>query len=336
MPPTQSLEFTVADSAGLRLDRWLSDRLPDRTRNQIQHDLEAGCITVNGAAEPARYKVRDGDRIAYQVPAPETERLKPESIPLAIVHEDEHVIVIDKPAGMVVHPAPGHPGGTLANALLAHCGPSLAGVGGDGRWGIVHRLDAQTSGLMVAARTPLAYRRLTAALAERAVSRRYLGIVIGSMHQDGGSIDRPLGRRASDRKKIGVAKEGQGRPSQTDWRVLVQDHGLALLGLTLHTGRTHQIRVHLESIGRPILSDPDYGWTLPRTLAAIAPKLRPQLSAVWPGRQMLHAARLSFNHPATNEPLLFTAMPPADMLAVLDLAWPQTWRAPVDSWLGSA
>lgn len=334
MTPTQStLEIVVADSAGLRLDRWLSDHVPDRARNQIQNDLEAGHITVNGVAQPARYKVHAGDEIVYQIPAPDTERLKPESIPLAIVYEDEHVIVIDKPAGMVVHPAPGHHGGTVANALLGHCGPSLAGVGGEGRWGIVHRLDAQTSGLMVAARTPLAYRVLTAALAERTVSRRYLAIVIGSMHQDSGSIDKPLARKMTDRKKIGIAREGQGRPSQTDWRAIVQDSGLSLLGLTLHTGRTHQIRVHLESIGRPILGDPDYGWTLPRTLAAIAPKLRPRLSAVWPGRQMLHAARLKFNHPATNEPLSFAAPPPADMIAVLDLSWPEMWRKAVEKWL---
>ncbi|MCE5231661.1 RluA family pseudouridine synthase [bacterium] len=328
-----TLQLTVTDNPGLRLDRWLTDHAPDRTRSQIQHDLEAGHITVNGAAEPARYKVHEGDAITYTIPAPDTERLKPESIPLTIVHEDEHVVVINKPAGMVVHPAPGHLGGTLANALLAHCGPELAGVGGEGRWGIVHRLDAQTSGLMVAARTQLAYRALTAALARREISRRYVAIVIGTMHQDSGSIDRPLGRRVSDRKKIGIAKEGQGRPSQTDWRVIVQDHGLALLGLTLHTGRTHQIRVHLESIGRPILSDPDYGWTLPRTLAAVTPKLRPQLSAVWPGRQMLHAARLSFNHPATSEPLLFTAPPPEDMTAVLDLVWPNLWQPAIEKWL---
>lgn len=334
MTPTQStLEFTVADSPGLRLDRWLSDHLPERARNQIQNDLEAGHIVVNGTAEPARYKVRAGDKIVYQVPAPDTERLKPESIPLEIIYEDEHVVVIDKPAGMVVHPAPGHTGGTVANALLAHCGPSLAGVGGEGRWGIVHRLDAQTSGLMVAARTPLAYRVLTAALAERTISRRYLGIVVGTMHQDSGSIDRPLGRKMSDRKRFSIAREGHGRPAQTDWRVIIQDAGLALLGLTLHSGRTHQIRVHLESICRPILSDPDYGWTLTRTLAAIPPKLRPQLSAVWPGRQMLHAARLSFNHPATGEPLRFTALPPPDMAAVLDLFWPEAWKPAVYKWL---
>lgn len=330
--PTR-LELEVAEGFGARLDRWLTDRVQDRTRSQIQNDLEAGAIAVNGAPQPARYKVRDGDQIVYIIPAPDTERLKPESIPLEILYDDEHVIVVNKPAGMVVHPAPGHHGGTLANALLAHCGPSLAGVGGEGRWGIVHRLDAQTSGLMVAARSTLAYRALTAAIAERAVSRRYLGIVIGMMHQDAGSIDKPLGRRTSDRKKIGVTKEGQGRPSQTDWRVVVQDSGLALLGLTLHTGRTHQIRVHLESIGRPILSDPDYGWTLPRTLAAIAPRLRPQLGAVWPGRQMLHATRLKFDHPATGKTLEFTAEPPADMQAVLNLVWPEKWQSAIDSWL---
>lgn len=326
----------MGEGSGVRLDKWLTERVPDRTRSQIQNDLEAGHIKVNDAIQPARYKVKGGDRIFYAIPAPDTERLKPESIPLEIIYEDEHVVVVNKPAGMVVHPAPGHHGGTLANALLAHCGPSLAGVGGEGRWGIVHRLDAQTSGLMVAARTTLAFRALTAAIAAREVSRRYLGIVVGMMHQDSGSIDKPLGRRTSDRKRIGVmTRAGQGRPSQTDWRVIVQDSGLALLGLTLHTGRTHQIRVHLESICRPILSDPDYGWTLTRTLAAVTPKLRPQLGAVWPGRQMLHATRLKFNHPATGEALEFTALPPQDMQAVMDLVWPEKWRESIEHWLKS-
>ncbi len=325
--------FIVAEDAGLRLDRWLSDRLPERARNQIQHDLEAGCVLVNGALQLARYKVRAGDRIEYSIPTPDTERLRPESIPLAIVHEDEQVIVINKPAGLVVHPAPGHPGGTLANALLAHCGPGLAGVGGEGRWGIVHRLDGLTSGLLVAAKTQQAYLALIDAMAERRIGRRYLGIVSGQMGENDGTIDRPLIRRATDRKKIGIARPGQGREARTDWRLLLQSGGLALLGLTLHTGRTHQIRVHLQSIGRPILGDPEYGWTRQRVAQALNTAVKNGLGPVWPERQMLHAARLSFEHPLTGEPLTFFSSPPPDMAAVLDVAWPERWPAALESWL---
>jgi 23S rRNA pseudouridine1911/1915/1917 synthase len=315
----------AAGGARPRLDRWLTQNLPDRTRSQIQNDIAAGRVRVNGAVQPARYSVAAGDRIDYDVPQAEPRRLQPEAIPLNIVFEDEHLAVIDKPAGLVVHPAPGHSGGTLANALLAHCGPSLEGVGGEGRWGIVHRLDAGTSGLLITAKTTAAHEALTAALADRRIHRQYLGLSIGQMREAVGTIDRPIGRRSSDRKKMGVIRDG--RPARTDWRVLLESDGLGLLALTLHTGRTHQIRVHLQAIGHPILGDGDYGWTRPRTLQSVAGERRRQLIGLWPKRPMLHAARLVFQHPMDAErTLTFESPPPKDFAAIAEAWWGEKWE----------
>jgi 23S rRNA pseudouridine1911/1915/1917 synthase len=326
------MRYTVTEDQGARLDRWLTERVGGRARNQIQHDIEAGLVRVGGAAAPARHKVAEGEVIDYDMPAPLDTRLRPESIPLDIVYEDADMLVLDKPAGMVVHPAPGHDGGTVANALLGHCGPSLEGVGGEGRWGIIHRLDSLTSGLMMAAKTPAAYEALVAALAERRVHRQYAGIVIGSFKVDQGMVDRPIGRRVSDRKKMGILTDG--RPSRTDWSLVCQSEGLALLGLTLHSGRTHQIRVHMQSVGHPVLADPDYGWTKPRTLQEMTQSLRPRLAAIWPERQMLHAALLSLEHPL--DPARrrsFQSTLPADMRLVLDLLWPGVWEGAWTAWV---
>ena len=326
------LELIVTDFAGTRLDRWLVERLPERSRNQIQQDIEAGRVIVGGQPRPARYRVAEGDCIQYDLPAIEPTRVDPEPIALNIRYEDAHLIVIDKPAGLVVHPAPGHASGTLVNALLHHCGPSLEGVGGQDRWGIVHRLDAQTSGLMVAAKTPEAYDLLVEALARRAIRRFYVGIAVGSFMRDDGTVNAPIGRRTSDRKKMGVRADG--RSAATDWHLICQSDGLALLGLTLHTGRTHQIRVHLQSIGRPILGDLEYGWTRPRTFQAIPAALRPPLVAIWPARQMLHAARLAFDHPIeSGQRIDLRSEPLPDMTAVLDAVWPGLWRKPLEEWL---
>ncbi|MCL5271296.1 MAG: RluA family pseudouridine synthase [bacterium] len=316
--------------------------MPGRARNQIQHDIGAGRVRVNDEARPASHKVRAGERIDYDLPEETDQRPRPEMIPLRVVFEDEHLIVIDKPAGLVVHPAPGHATGTLVNALLAHIGPSLEGVGSEAtddesgetgaRWGIVHRLDALTSGLIMAAKTQPAYDALVAALGERRVRRQYLGLVAGYFKEDAGMIDRPIGRRRNDRKRMGIPREG-GRPAVTDWRVLYQDRGLTLLALTLHTGRTHQIRVHMQSIGRPILGDPEYGWTRRRTLQDLPQDTRPVLSGVWPGRQMLHAARLAFMHPlAPACQLNCQSPPPADMAAVMSAMWGDIWQEKIARW----
>jgi 23S rRNA pseudouridine1911/1915/1917 synthase len=329
------LHFTIdALPAAARLDRWLSEQLPDRARNQIQKDIADGRVRVNGEAAPARHRLREGDRIEYDRPEAVLTRIEPEAIPLNILFEDNDLLVLDKPAGLVVHPAPGHAGGTVANALLAHCGPALEGVGGEGRWGIVHRLDAATSGLMLAAKTQPACDALTAALARHHVRRQYLGLSLGMLHADEGTIDRPIGRRPNDRKRMGVRDDEYGRPARTDWRVLMQQHGMALLALSLHTGRTHQIRVHLQSLGHPILGDPDYGWTRARTLKDFDTRLRATLSAQWPKRQMLHAARLRLRHPIDRERILsFHSPPPDDMAAMLDLFFPDLWQPVVRKWL---
>jgi len=312
--------FEVIDDEGTRLDRWLAQCLDGRARNQIQHDIEAGRVRIEGEVRPSRYRVRGGDRIEYELPSPAPTELKPEPIPLNIIFQDEHLLVIDKPAGMVVHPAPGHSGGTVANALLAHCGPSLEGVGEEGRWGIVHRLDRDTSGLMLAARSPQVHDALVAALAERRVRRNYLGLAVGNFKEGEGLIDRPIGRRPKDRKRMGIIEDG--RVACTHWRVLTQVDGLSLLGLTLQTGRTHQVRVHLQSIGRPALADPDYGWTKSRTLQILPQTARPKLAAVWPGRQMLHAVRLALDHPVMPRCRLnFQSHLPEDMLGVLRAFW---------------
>lgn len=326
------ITFEVTQADGSRLDRWLAEHVDGRTRSQLQHDLENGRVRVNGELRPARYGVALGDVIEYDPPEAIDTRLRPEAIPLNIVYEDEHLVVIDKPAGLVVHPAPGHDGGTVANALLAHIGPALEGVGGEGRWGIVHRLDNLTSGLMMAAKTQPAYERLVAALSEREVRRKYIGIVIGSFREGEGIIERPIGRRVSDRKLMGVLAEG--RPSRTDWRLIAQGDGLAILGMALHTGRTHQIRVHMQAIGHPVLGDSDYGWSKPRTLQEMAQGLRPKLSAVWPGRQMLHAAILRFQHPIDpDRPMAFESAPPADMVNVMNAVWGEEgWKPAVEAW----
>jgi 23S rRNA pseudouridine1911/1915/1917 synthase len=238
------------------------------------------------------------------------------------------LVIIDKPAVLVVHPAPGHSGGTLANALLAHCGPSLEGVGGEGRWGLVHRLDAGTSGLLVAAKTQPAYEALVEAMAERRIRRQYLGIVVGQLREASGTIDRPIGRRPGDRKRMGIVRDG--RPARTDWRVLLQAGGLGLVALTLHTGRTHQIRVHLQAIGRPILGDEDYGWTKRRALESFDAERRPQLARDWPARPLLHAARLKFEHPIeTGRELEFLMPPPADFDPIAKEFWGGEWRGKI-------
>ena len=323
----------MTDSEGTRIDRWLAERVDGRARNQIQNDLEAGLIRVAGKVQPARYRVRLGELIEYDLPEVIVSTLQPESIPLNIVFEDEFMIVIDKPAGLVVHPAPGHASGTVANALLAHCGPSLEGVGGEDRWGLVHRLDSLTSGLMMAAKTQPAYEALVEALSERRVSRQYLGVVIGSFKEDEGTVDRPIGRRPNDRKRMGVAREGEGREARTDWRLLCQSDGLALLGLALHSGRTHQIRVHLQSVGHPILGDNEYGWTRSRTLQMMEQHLRNRVMAVWPERQLLHAAKLSFEHPILPDtPLTFQSPLPEDMRRVVEMVWDDQYQPALKAW----
>jgi len=274
-------------SAGTRLDRWLAAAVPEQSRAKIQALIEAGHVRVDGAGARAAQRLRGGERIAIDIPPPAPETLEPEAIALTIVHEDDALLVLDKPAGMVVHPGAGHARGTLAAAVLAHA-PAVAGVGGPRRPGIVHRLDKDTSGLLVMAKSQPAYDALTAQLASRTMRRVYLSVVHGRLAGAEGVIDKPIGRDPHDRTRMAVRPEGRGRRAVTRWRVLERFAQFTLVEARLETGRTHQIRVHLASLGHPVAGDTTYGGrrqTLPVALEGLA----------------LHAAALGFVHPVTQQ-----------------------------------
>ena len=289
--------------AGRRLDAALAELEPELSRSQVRRLIDAGDVTVDDARAKPSYRLREGDRIAGAVPEPEPSRLLPEPIPLEIAFEDTALIVVDKPAGLVVHPAAGHRGGTLVNALLYHC-PALSGVGGVVRPGIVHRLDKGTSGLLVAAKTDLAHRGLAEQFRAHSVDREYLALVRGSPRASSGSIDSAIGRHPTDRKRFST-RVRRGRAAVTHWQVERRLSGFALLRVRLETGRTHQIRVHLASAGLPVVGDPVYGGG-----RAVARELGL-------GRQALHAALLGFAHPVSGERLRFRSPLPADLGRVL-------------------
>lgn len=275
-------------------------------------------MTVGGSETTPRHRVKDGEEILVApFDRPDSGKLEPLDWPIPILYEDEHLIVVDKPIGLVVHPAPGHTNDTLANALLAHVGAEIEPIGGERRCGIVHRLDRMTSGLMLVAKTELAHERLTHDLAERTIDRRYLGIALGTFKQAEGTIDKPIARRLGDRKRMGIVREG--RPSRTSYKVLIEAHATSLILIRLHSGRTHQIRVHLQSIGRPVIGDPDYGYTKKQTLSRYNSEIRSKLGPVFPARQMLHAAGLGFEHPASGEQLRIVSPMPADMKVVVEV-----------------
>jgi len=261
--------------------------------------------------------VRAGQIIDLKVPPAVDAAPAAENIALNVAFEDEHLLVVDKPAGLVVHPAAGHPGGTLVNALIAHCGDSLSGIGGVKRPGIVHRLDKDTSGLMVVAKTDQAHQRLAQTFADHGrtmpLTREYLAFVWGVPPRASGVIDAPLRRHSVDREKIAVTAAGRGRHAVTHWRI-VERYGTeaSLVACRLETGRTHQIRVHMASIGHPLLGDPVYGQGFKSKAARLSPPAQAALSAL--ARQALHAAVLGFPHPATGARLHFESAPPRDML----------------------
>lgn len=291
-----------ADEANTRLDVYVTALDAAFSRAQVRRWIDEGLVLVNGS-RPAKagVRLRPGDRVEVWPPPPEPAEAEPQAIPLEILYEDAAIIVVNKPKGMVVHPAPGHAEGTLVNALLHHC-PDLAGIGGVRRPGIVHRLDKETSGLMVVAKSEAAHRALVQALKERRVSRQYLAIVHGIPSVSAGTIDAPIGRHPRHRQKMAVLAAG-GREAITHFRVLEAFERFSLLELSLATGRTHQIRVHLAHIGHPVAGDTRYG---PR---------RPEL---FDDGQALHAFRLRFAHPTTGEPLTFEAPPPPRFLEVLE------------------
>jgi 23S rRNA pseudouridine1911/1915/1917 synthase len=279
-----------AADAGQRLDRWLARHLPEQSRVRLQGLIEAGRVTVSGQPRKAAYRVRAGERVAVELPPPEVQELRPEALPLEVVYEDDAVMVVNKPAGMVVHPGAGQAMGTLAAAVLARA-PETATVGGQRRPGIVHRLDKGTSGLLVIAKTRVAYDSLVSQLAARTVSRRYLAVVHGVPARSEAVIDAPIGRHPRDRVRMAVRPVGRGKRAVTRYRVLERFPAVpaAYLEVRLETGRTHQIRVHLAAEGHPVLGDGVY-----RRRSVPLPDADPQGLA-------LHAAELGFVHPVTGE-----------------------------------
>lgn len=289
------------DKSGERVDQYLSRVLPGTTRAAAQRLLDEGLVTQDGRTLKKNARVSIGDLISVSLPEPEPVDALPQDIPLNVVYEDEDVIVVNKPRGMVVHPAPGHPDGTLVNALLYHCRESLSGIGGALRPGIVHRIDMETSGLIVAAKNDAAHLALAEQLKDHSLSRIYEAIARGTLRQDTGTIDAPIGRHPVHRKKMAVLRTG-GKPAVTHYEVLARYPGHTYLRCRLETGRTHQIRVHLSSIGHPLLGDTVYGDKRPY------PGLR---------GQCLHARELCFHHPRTGEPVHLTCPLPEDFQSIL-------------------
>lgn len=292
-------ELTITvDTAGVRLDRYIADN-SEISRSFAARLAEEGKITVNGKAADKKSKLKAGDEIIIEIPEPETLEAQPQDIPIDIVYEDDYVIVVNKPQGMVVHPAPGNPDGTLVNGLLYHC--SLSSINGVIRPGIVHRIDKDTSGLLIVAKTNEAHEALSAQLKERKALRKYNCLVNGNIKEDSGTIDKPVGRHPLDRKKMAVI--AGGRDAVTHFNVLERFGRYTLIECVLETGRTHQIRVHMASIGHSIVGDPVYGIKKERFRT---------------NGQLLHARTVGFTHPVTGELMEFSSELPPYFTAILD------------------
>jgi 23S rRNA pseudouridine1911/1915/1917 synthase len=309
-----------ADEAGERLDRFLSQAAAARglalSRTRLKALIEAGRVTIDGAeARDPAVRVAAGERIALAVPPAEDTAIAGEDLPLRIVFEDAHLLIVDKPAGLVVHPAPGHAAGTLVNALIRHCGDSLSGVGGVKRPGIVHRLDKDTSGLLVVAKNDAAHQGLAALFADHGRSgslrREYRALVWGAPDRAAGTVAATIGRHPFSREKMAVVADKRGRAAVTHWRVEERLGPVSLVACRLETGRTHQIRVHLAHIGHPLLGDSVYGAGFKTKASLLSAAARAALDAL--GRQALHAAILAFDHPITGEPLAFESPLPEDL-----------------------
>lgn len=305
------------EHAGQRVDRFLADAIGSLSRSRVKSLMETGWASRDGLplTEPAE-AVRPGSRYQLKVPPPIPARPEAQEIPLEILFEDRHLIVVNKPAGLVVHPAPGNADGTLVNALLAHAGEELSGIGGEARPGIVHRLDKDTSGVMVVAKTERAHHVLSEAFATRDLSREYLALCWGLPAPAEGDIEGAIGRHPTDRKRMAVVTKG-GKHALTHYRTeRAFGTGAALLRLKLATGRTHQIRVHLAHINHPVVGDPVYLRRIPAAASSLPKTTRDALLAF--PRQALHAATLGFRHPVTGEALAFSAKLPEDMQMLLD------------------
>lgn len=284
----EDLIFIEAEESGDRIDALLARNIDNLSRNAAQRLIEMGYVQLSGQNIKKNYRCLEGDVFEVKIPAPTDISVSPENIPLDIRYEDSSVIVINKPRGMVVHPAPGHNTGTLVNALLYYCGNTLSGIGGEKRPGIVHRIDMDTSGLIIVAKNDFAHQFLSAQLADRSLSREYEAVICGNLKEDSGTVDKPIGRSPSDRKKMAVTDKNS-RSAVTHWNVISRYKNYTHINCKLETGRTHQIRVHMASIGHPLLGDGLYGAKSPdKNLVG----------------QCLHAKKLKFIHPDTNKQII--------------------------------
>jgi 23S rRNA pseudouridine1911/1915/1917 synthase len=323
-PEGQQVFDVGEENVGERLDRFLGQAAAARrvalSRTRLKTLIEAGEVRIDdNVVRDASTRLQAGARIAFEAPAAEDSLLVGEDIKLAVVYEDKHLIVIDKPAGLVVHPAPGHAAGTLVNALIRHCGASLSGIGGVKRPGIVHRLDKDTSGLLVVAKTDAAHQGLADLFADHgrtgSLEREYLALVWGGFDVHAGKVVASLGRDPRHREKMAVVREERGRHATTHWRLEEALGPASLVACQLETGRTHQIRVHMASIGHPLLGDSVYGSGFKTKSALLGPRAVSALGFL--GRQALHASVLGFDHPATGETLRFESHPPKDFVRLL-------------------
>jgi 23S rRNA pseudouridine1911/1915/1917 synthase len=311
---TQALSLTLPDDArGARLDRALALAVPTMSRERLKALISQGAVDVNGAPlrDPAR-KMAGGEVVSIAVPAPAPADAQAQDIPLRIVFEDAHLLVVDKPAGLVVHPAAGNLDGTLVNALLHHCAGRLSGIGGVARPGIVHRIDKDTSGLLVVAKTDPAHEALSKQFAKHSVERVYTAVVFGLPKPLSGTIEGALARSLADRKKMTIVSDGRGKHAITHYEVLEPLRGAAAVACQLETGRTHQIRVHMASIGHPLLGDPMYG------RAGTRGSVKTVLDRLGFHRQALHAGVLGFVHPVSGEALHFESPLPEDMVGLME------------------
>jgi 23S rRNA pseudouridine1911/1915/1917 synthase len=321
--PSSSHILDATATAGSRLDRFLAQAFPAISRSRFQSLIADGRVTVEGTViAEGRHRLKGGEAVRVEIPPPSDPAPRAEAIDLSIVYEDDDLIVIDKPAGLVVHPGAGHHGGTLVNALIAHCGASLSGIGGVKRPGIVHRLDKDTSGLLVVAKTDAAHHGLSEQFAAHGrdgrLERAYLAVVWGAFDRRQGAIAASLGRSPANRQKMAVQRAGAARAAVTHYEEISR-HGnpplASLVRCTLETGRTHQIRVHMAHAGHPLLGDPTYGSGFKASLAKLPPVAREAVKSL--NRQALHATVLGFQHPRTGQALHFESQPPDDLARLI-------------------
>ena len=315
--PAQHRVTAGPSQAGERLDRLLAGTLPDLSRSRLKNLIIEGRVRLGEATlrDPS-HRVKPGQIFTISIPPAREAKPAGQAIALDVVYEDDDLIVVNKPAGMVVHPAPGNPDATLVNALIAHCGASLSGIGGVLRPGIVHRLDKDTSGLIVAAKNDAAHRALSAAFAAHDIERAYMAVVWGVPPRPQGEITGNIGRHPVDRKRMAIVKRG-GKPALTRYKVMRRlGRGASLVECRLATGRTHQIRVHLAALGHPVIGDPVYGRSTPARLAALEPAARAAVRSF--GRQALHAYLLGFLHPRTGVPIRWEGQLPQDIISLIN------------------